>query len=443
MFRNFFHSRFIQPELDKLEQKILGLSSIVETDETFGRNYGKNFRTRFEYERKDIIVEALKLWRVNPLARRIVELTTSFVIGKGISFTAKDSAKKELLAFWGHHLNKLDEQIPQWSNELSITGDLFLLCTLDKEKNLFIRPVPSEQIKEIATKQNDVAQEIKYIYGIDKNKEFYPAYEKGEQSLFMLHYAINKPAAASFGESDFTPIISWLNTYSKWLENRALLNRYRTAFMYVLRGKFKGATERLEREREIRKNPPSSGSVLVTDESESWGILSANLDSFDANVDGLAIKKMIAAGAGFPLHFLSEPESGTRTTAVAAGTPTFRKLSARQIVIKQIITNVLTIAASLKENGDAEIIVRMDDITQRDNAATALAIARSVPSLGDLFDREIIESDEFIRLVYRLAGEDLPESIGTGKRRPLTKQVETQKIEDIESDETLPKEDKE
>ncbi len=76
--------------------------------------------------------------------------------------------------------------------------------------------------------------------------------------------------------------------------------------------------------------PPPPGSILVTDERESWSVLSPELDSFEASQDGMAIKKMIAAGVALPLHFLAEPESTTRTTAESAGLAVFKHLEQRQ-----------------------------------------------------------------------------------------------------------------
>ncbi len=63
---------------------------------------------------------------------------------------------------------------------------------------------------------------------------------------------------------------------------------------------------------------------------ETWSVIQPNLASQEAGEDGLAIKRMIAAGAGLPLHFLAEPESATRTTAESAGGPTFRHFEQRQ-----------------------------------------------------------------------------------------------------------------
>ena len=69
-------------------------------------------------------------------------------------------------------------------------------------------------------------------------------------------------------------------------------------------------------------------------------MLSPQLESQEAGEDGLALKKMIAAGAGIPLHFLAEPESATRTTAEAAGGPTYRRLEQRQQYFCWLVADV-------------------------------------------------------------------------------------------------------
>ena len=155
--------------------------------------------------------------------------------------------------------------------------------------------------------------------------------DDGAWPTVALHYAINRPVAAAWGESDLAPLLRWLSRYSAWLEDRARLNRFRQIFMYVVRGLFGSKAERLARQNELNANPPNPGSILVTDAAtESWGVLHPQLDSFEAGEDGLALKKMLAAGSGNPLHFLAEPESSTRTTAEAAGGPTFRHYEQRQ-----------------------------------------------------------------------------------------------------------------
>ena len=165
----------------------------------------------------------------------------------------------------------------------------------------------------------------------------------------MLHYAINRPVGARWGESDLAPLLSWLSRYAAWLQDRARLNKYRQAFMYVVQGNYASPADRLQRQAELNANPPGSGSILVTDTSEIWGILNPQLDSFDANADGLALKKMIAAGAGVPLHFLAEPESSTRTTAEAAGGPTYRHYQQRQVFFLWLLRDLARIETQMSQ----------------------------------------------------------------------------------------------
>ena len=219
-----------------------------------------------------------------------------------------------------------------------------------------------------------------------------------------------------------------IGRYSTWLEYRVRLNHFRSAFMYAVSGNYPSEAERKKREMEINSNPPKSGSVLVmnTNQGEQWGILSAQLDAFDASVDGLALKKMIALGAGIPLHYLAEPESSTSTTADAAGTPTFRGLEQTQTEFKNMIINLATIAVKIRKevdrrvNPQATIEVEAPDITERDNSNLALAASRIEPVAADLFDREMIEAEEVLRLTYRMGGEVYePTGKIKGRRRPL------------------------
>ncbi len=225
----------------------------------------------------------------------------------------------------------------------------------------------------------------------------------------MLHYAVNRLAGMKWGEPDIAPLLPWLARYASWLEDRVRLNRFRQAFLYVVRGKFASEADKTARQKQLNASPPPPGSILVTDESEDWGILNPQLDAFDANTDGLAVKKFIAGGVGFPLHWLAEPESSTRTTAEAAGTPTFKTLEDRQKMFLAMLKDILQIVC-VRRGGvtPPEIVIRADDISERDNAALALASNYVITAFGSLVAGGFITQDEYLRIVYRFAGETLP-----------------------------------
>lgn len=383
-------------------------ASPVRDDNFFTGGLSDLYTDRTNWDRKKIFAEALRAWRVNPIARRIVKLMTSFAIGKGVTFKSDNPQVQEFLDLWvAHPLNQFRKNVKRWKDEDTRTGNLFFLFNVQADGMSIIRAVPAEQIFEIETMPNDVEQETAYTKD-EAGQEKWEAYQPGQnQTAFMRHYASNQPVGSAWGEADLSPLLVWIGRFSAWLENRVRLNQFRTAFMYVVSGSYQSETERATRETQLKASPPKPGSILVmnTNNGEQWGILSANLDSFDASMDGQAIKKMIMDGAGQPMHWHAEPEGATQTTAEAAGTPTFRTLEEMQDDFFETLIDLARIAVEVKGLPKSTIWIEGSDITERDNATLALALGRAYPNLADLYDREAIDEKEFMRLVYKTFAE--------------------------------------
>jgi hypothetical protein len=381
-------------------------------------------RDRYDYDRETVLADALEAWRVNPIARRIVELTSQYVVGGGLSIECSHERTHQFIKdWWNHRLNRMDVRSFEWCDELTRSGELFIAISTDAAGMSYMRAIPAADIEEIHTADNDVEQETEIVEKVDEalNKRVWRAYNaqddrRGEQGTFetvMVHYAINKPVGAKHGESDLAPMLKWLARYASWLEDRARLNRFRNTFIFWIKAHFNTAEERLRRQAELNANPPNPGSLLVSDDTETWSVLSPNLQSSDAAEDGLAIKKMISAGSGIPLHFLAEPESATRTTAEAAGGPTFRRFQQRQLFFLWMIEDLARIAIRRRRSYDrlvnpsAPLRLSGYDISARDNAALAVAASTVTGAFKDLRDRGLIDDAELLRLVYRFAAENV------------------------------------
>ena len=385
-------------------------------------------RERRRFNREEILKDALDAWRDNPLARRVVALTTQYVVGGGISIESDDAAAHEFLnAWWNHRLNRMLIRCYEWCDELTRTGEIFPTLATDVSGMSYVRAIPASLIAEIECAGNDLEQEIKFMEfsshataSVGGEARSWAGYreqgdapdEEGKFETVMLHYAINRPIGALRGESDLAPILRWLTRYAAWLEDRVRLNRFRQSFLYVVYGKFKDAAQRLARQAELNANPPNPGSILVADDGqERWDVMSPKLDSFEANTDGLAVKKMVAVGAGAPLHFLAEPESATRTTAESSDEPTFRHYEQRQIYFRWILGDVARIvlrrraAVDKRINPNAKIVVKTPDIYARDNGGLATAAKSIIEGFLQLRERNLIDDAELLRLAYRFAGE--------------------------------------
>ena len=415
------------------------LAALPETDATFaiGSRLGESPQERYAPDREELLRQALEAWRVNPLARRIVGLTSQYVVGGGISLSCPHAPTSAFLhTFWEHPLNRLAVRVYEWCDELTRSGNLFLLLSTDASGMSYVRAIPSLQVRTIHSRANDLDQELEYELQPDLLEHSAPrtfaAYDartdapgaNGGYAPVMLHYAINRPVGAQWGESDLAPVLRWLSRFAAWLEDRARLNRFRTAFLYIVRARFSSEAERRARQSSLNAAPPSPGSILVSDESESWNTLSPRLESDDAAQDGLALKKMIAAGAGIPLHFLAEPESATRTTAEAAGGPTYRHFEQRQRFFLWLLSDLLQVVLNRRALVDnhvsrrAEISLQGADISARDNVSLAMAASNISSVLGQARDRGLLDDAEYLRLLYRFCGEsvDVEEMLARGRK---------------------------
>ncbi len=414
--------RWLPAEGQEASRSSFGASAVTERNVAQGVDWTGLYRDRYDYERGRVVEEAIRAWRMNPLARRIVELQTQYVLD-GIEFQCDDAATERFLReFWNHPLNRIGERLEEWANELALTGNLFMMLTTDAAGMSYLRVHPSDLIEEIEVATNDVQQERLYrpkATPADPEPRPIPNYWAGarraaQPRVVMLHYAVNRLAGMLWGEPDLGPLLPWLARYAGWMEDRMRLNRFRQAYLYVVKGRYASKAEQDRRQIQVQNNPPQPGSVLVTGEDEDWSVISPRLDSFEANNDGLALKKFIVGGRGFPLHWLAEPESATRSTAEAAGTPTFKTLEMRQHLFLAMVKDMLSVVVQRRaqKQGDvdvqATISVTAADISERDNAALALASTQVVESFGQLWANGFIEAEEYLRVVYRFAGEVLP-----------------------------------
>lgn len=428
-----FFTRMFAPIIDDSVREVL---SVTEDDNTFfvgTRRLDDSDRDRLEYDRQDILEQCFEAWRDNPLARRIVELTSQYVIGSGFDIKTKDEQTKKFIDyFWDHPLNRMPSRIVEMCDELTRTGNLFLLVTTDSFGISYVRSIPTSNIDQIIPSPNDIEQALSYTTKEDETFErrSYPSYDcindyqsdDGSFKTVMLHYAINRPAGAQWGESDLSPLLVWLRRYSAWLEDRVRLNRFRNAFLYVVTGSFASDEARKARQLQLAANPPSPGSVLVCDESETWSVISPKLEALDAMQDGLAIKKIIASGVGIPLHFLAEPEGTNRTTAESAGGPTFRRFEQRQRFFMWLMRDLLKVVISRRSmvdyavSEDAELKISGADISARDNVAHSIATVNILNALERLKDMGLISDRELVRVAYRFAGEsaDVDELLAGG-----------------------------
>jgi hypothetical protein len=318
---------------------------------------------------------AAETCRTNPLAARLVGMTTDFVVGSGATVATAAGGPPEPFVsdFWAHPLNHLDLRVYRWGDELTRAGELFLaLCRNPADGMSYVREIPAAQIDGIDTDPDDLEHELRYhqLTG-DIDGTWWPGREGGGDQI-LLHYAINRPVGEVRGISDLAAVLPWLERYDLWLEDRVRINRYKGAYLWHV--KVEGALPgQLEAKRAQYARIPSPGSLIVTDGHETWTAVQPQIGADDVEADGKAIRLMIAAGAGVPLHFLAEGESATRATAREMGTATFRHFSHRQHVFAALVEDVIRVAAERAGRPAPDVRVQFEAVLAEDERGAAAA----------------------------------------------------------------------
>lgn len=338
-----------------------------------------SFRDRSLANYRVTIEQSMNAWRNDALARRIVNLMTQFSVGRGFRIGADDPAADAFLhEFWENNLNRMDVRLNEWSDELCRTGNLFVMLSSDSSGMSYVRAIPAGLIDEIVPMENDIEQPQLFRMRevtdpvrlkVPEEKTVRPAsLDDPVPEEAMLHFTVNRPIGGQWGEPDLAPLLPWLEKYHDWLCDRWLLNHHRSSFVYIVKSSELNMQERELRSQQLNRGYPEPGTIFVVGKDEEWSAINPNLESSDANEDGMAIKKMIAAGAGIPISFLSEPGSSSLAESGGMEDSACRGFRQRQQVLlwitETVLRHVLARAALVRRElpRNSEIHVYGDDI---------------------------------------------------------------------------------
>jgi hypothetical protein len=375
---------------------------------------------------QEIYSDALSAWRKNPIAWRIIAITSDYVVGERLSISSPQRRLEAFIQrFWHHPLNRLDLRLETMCDELSRSGDLFALLFRNPADGMsYLRFVTKDRIVRIETAPNDWESELVYheaLDGIATRAWLAPVHpQASEAEAVMLHYSVNRPLGALLGESDLTSMLPWLQRYSRMLEDRVRLHWAARAFLWTVTV----PSHRVREKAEQYRTPPDTGSIIIKDEGETWQAVAPSLHAVDAGHDLKAVRGMIDAGSGYPPHWRGEAADANLATAAAMQAPTERHLRRRQQYFLFILEDLLyqayqrAVQAGLERplpsnDYQALFAVSAADITPTDNEALARSanlLAQALTGLqAQLPGRSPTLQRLLLRLVLRFAGEPLPE----------------------------------
>ena len=421
-------------------------------------------------------------WRLNPMARRIISLTTGYVVGPGMSATSNDKALMDFITlFWNHPQNRLALRLADWSDELARAGELFPVLFPNPTSGIpQLRMVPASRIRKVEWRPGDYETEWAYneiahrydgganIDSIDGKWWVSPAGwkllqaepgGKGEwrraamdgklnEIPWMLHYAVNRPVGAIRGEGDLAPLLTWLRRYRNWLEDRVRLNSAVRSFLWIVKAPNRQADEL--RKKYASGEPPPPGTMVVVDKDEEWSAVAPSLQARDASADGRAIRWMIAAGGpGTSLIDFGEGEDSNLATAKAAAELRRRFLLRRQTLFAWMLADLtahafnlyrMTMDGAMNEATADNVQVVRPDISVEDNAAIAKAAGDLVTAFAGL--RNVIgDSPALRKYALRLFARYAEEPPSDDEMKEMLAAAETPAVEPAEDSDGEPPEE--
>ncbi|MBE3561059.1 MAG: hypothetical protein IMW89_17830, partial [Ktedonobacteraceae bacterium] len=363
--------------------------------------------------------QCYEAYNANPLAFAIIELTTSFVLGEGVTVSAANRRVQALLdAFWQHPENRMDERIYSLCTELALYGELFIHFFVNRyDGTVVIRQIDPSLIDQIETDPEDIEKPLRYhCRPIDQPASDLTGERQGrwlQAGSEVLHIAINKVSNARRGRSDLATLLPWLRRYKDWLTDRVRLNKFRTAFLWDVT--LSGADKRtIDRKRMEYAYPPEPGSVLIHNEAEKWSAVRPEIQASDVSEDGRAIKLMVAVGALLPEHYLSDGDNGNRATAAEMSLPTLLKFKRRQRVLKYLLTCILDRvieearrAGKLGPRADTSYTITFPEIDSGEQQTLARSVSWLVPALQAARQQQWISDETAMQLLFEFCGKEV------------------------------------
>lgn len=377
--------------------------------------------------------QCYEAYNANPLAYAIIEQTTSFCLGEGVTVSANNKKVQQVIdKFWNDPENRMDERVYSLCTELSLYGEQFIHYFVNQyDGSVVIRQIDPSLIDQIETDIEDVEKPLRYHrrpigqvmaatsgdpppititqQEVDNQGTWFSA---GDE---VLHVPINKVSNAKRGKSDLATLLPWLRRYKDWLTDRVRINKYKSAFLWDIT--LTNADKKtIDRKKMEYNYPPEPGSVLIHNEAEQWKAVQPQINAQDAYQDGRQIKLMVAVGATLPEHFLSDGDQGNRATAAEMSLPTLLKFKRRQRTIKYMLERILDrVILEAQKAGklgkgprvDTSYEITFPEIDSGEHQTLAQATNLLVTAMANASAKGWISDETAMQMMFEFAGEEV------------------------------------
>ena len=287
---------------------------------------------------------SVSAYRVNPMARAIIDTYVSFVVGdSGVAVQCTDPAVRAVVdSWWNDPRNALERMQPLLCQDWLLQGEMVWEYMVGQTTGVVrYSPIDPSRVTRVNLDRGNPlwhrSLEVKgheaelFIASIDDLTEL----RTGQVGYFPSWRALITDRR---GVPFLSPVLDDLDAYNQVLSNlvdRTALARY-IAFDVTVNGgqtevddfvKARGGT-----------HVPRSGSIEVHNESVKWNKMEVASGSFEDTNTALSVLTNVAGGAGLAKTWLAESEGANRATSLSMAEPVRRRVGGVQRTYLDIMT---------------------------------------------------------------------------------------------------------
>lgn len=301
--------------------------------------------------RHDLLDEAYRLWKFDPLGGSIVRTTTFFTLGRGLIYQFDDEAA-QFYANKFYERNNLEVRLRAASDEANAFGEVYIWLRpkLSEERkgnkviwrqgDVQVTFIPPHNITNIETANEDVGDVHNFIFEwsegdrLDRQltiphiSKFDP--ETNASTGCIIQIKLNAGNMDVFGHSDLIPIKEWLDNYQEYLRDGVVINKLYRSPCYDI--SIEDGTPDEVSAAIARYRGWSIGSNPVHNSREEWKILEFKGPGSGNEEARRALLLIVAAGVGFAEFMLADGSNSNLASSKTQQLPVIKKFEDRQEV---------------------------------------------------------------------------------------------------------------
>lgn len=304
---------------------------------------GPSAKQLYLYQYLDMHRKAFEAYNHNPIAHQLIEIQTSFTLGRGVDHVATN-AKADLV--WREFCERTNfyQDLENIANDFWWQGETMFELHKDSPKKgrLDYRMVDPSTVWEIVTNPEDI-QEVYYYH--QQYQTQYQQYVDNKVPTIkyilrqippddLLHFKLNVSKYEKRGRTDLFSILGWLKRLKDLMNARVIKGQLEAAFVWdvtVNSGDADVAATSLS-----LPDPYKPGSTFVHNKNLTLAPLGSQIKAGESSADIAALLNIIAVGFGIPKEFIGELARGGKSGALVATEPGTKRFERRQRLIENI-----------------------------------------------------------------------------------------------------------